>query len=58
MDEADDGGSLYLFWRYIAWRRARGLPDVDLDAPGAIALIVAELDELLVGVVITQIEQP
>jgi len=42
----DDGWSLYLFWRFIQWRRNRGLPPLDLDDAERVKEIVAELEEL------------
>lgn len=46
-EETDDGWGLYLFWRYIAWRRRRGLPDADLDDGPTVVELVAELEELV-----------
>lgn len=45
-EETDDGWGLYLFWRFILWRRRRGLPEVNLDDPERVKEIVVELEEL------------
>lgn len=47
VEETDDGWGLYLFWRYIAWRRERGLPDVVVEDVDSFKQLVAELEELV-----------
>jgi hypothetical protein len=42
----DDGWALYLFWRFVQWRRNHGLPDLNLDDPERVKQIVTELEEL------------
>ena len=54
--ESDDGVGLYLFWRFVAWRKRRGLPDVDLENVARVKEIVAELDELLEGARVSRVQ--
>lgn len=56
--ESDDGVGLYLFWRFVAWRKRRGLRDVNLEDPDRVRELADELSELLDGAQVTRVDRP